>query len=285
MKLADHVRKSILEYPTLYKSDTYERSRLSVLNHLFLVIGNGYEWAYTMDPARGGYLTDHPNYYKRGDKEGDRKYDKPYGVEKYDREFSPNYFTNRLFHINLLNNRNARIVSVTPVTIGEGGIDDVYIEIEGLVEEIGENEFSFLKTPKLYEANRMSFGDNRPSFSPYPISNYSAIREIYDKNLFVQPDWLEGAVDVGKAALVYYSDSEQYKYDSYYPSPERIKGDEQTFEQRKKSGGDKAVKELRKVWGYKEGQTVAERKWENWNEFHSKSVQFLNDFIKKYDSK
>lgn len=39
------IRKSILQYPRLYA----EKARLGVLDHLYLVIGNGYEW-------KDGYL-------------------------------------------------------------------------------------------------------------------------------------------------------------------------------------------------------------------------------------
>lgn len=38
MKLEEHIRLSILNYPTIFKN------RSDVLDHLFCVIGNGYEW-------------------------------------------------------------------------------------------------------------------------------------------------------------------------------------------------------------------------------------------------
>ena len=44
MKLSEIIKNSILSYPTLYKFETEEQSRIAVLNHLFFVIGNGYEW-------------------------------------------------------------------------------------------------------------------------------------------------------------------------------------------------------------------------------------------------
>ena len=50
MKLKHNIRKSIRNYPLLYKAENYKKSEIAVLEHLFLVIGNGYEWF-------DGYLT------------------------------------------------------------------------------------------------------------------------------------------------------------------------------------------------------------------------------------
>lgn len=42
--LEDYIYASIYHYPGLYSRNTYEESRYSVLNHLFLVIGTGVEY-------------------------------------------------------------------------------------------------------------------------------------------------------------------------------------------------------------------------------------------------
>ena len=41
MKLKNYINKSILEYPLLYKAKNYDRSRLLVLDHIFITNGNG----------------------------------------------------------------------------------------------------------------------------------------------------------------------------------------------------------------------------------------------------
>ena len=82
MLLEDYIKKSISEYPSLYAKSNYKDSRISVLNQVFLVLGNGLDWAYTKNPKQGGYVV-YPNYYKfKGDYK--RKYDLPYGKEKYE---------------------------------------------------------------------------------------------------------------------------------------------------------------------------------------------------------
>jgi len=45
VKLNLHIAQAIREYPSLYRDVTYEKSRLKVLDQLFFVIGNGYEWS------------------------------------------------------------------------------------------------------------------------------------------------------------------------------------------------------------------------------------------------
>lgn len=44
MKLDLYVAKSIRDFPTLFRDVTYEKSRIKVLDQLFLVNGNGLEW-------------------------------------------------------------------------------------------------------------------------------------------------------------------------------------------------------------------------------------------------
>ncbi len=52
MKLQDHINQSIREYPSLFKAENMDKSSILVLNHLFLINGNGYEWF-------DGYLAEH----------------------------------------------------------------------------------------------------------------------------------------------------------------------------------------------------------------------------------
>jgi hypothetical protein len=44
MNVENTIKASILAYPRLYKDINYEYSRQKVLDHLFIVNGNGYEW-------------------------------------------------------------------------------------------------------------------------------------------------------------------------------------------------------------------------------------------------
>lgn len=54
MKLKDYILLLVYYYPGLYLTETYEESRILVLNQLFLVNGNGIEWAKTRDESKGG---------------------------------------------------------------------------------------------------------------------------------------------------------------------------------------------------------------------------------------
>jgi hypothetical protein len=44
MRLNNYIAKSIREYPKLFRDVTYEKSRVKVLDQLFLTNGNGMEW-------------------------------------------------------------------------------------------------------------------------------------------------------------------------------------------------------------------------------------------------
>ena len=78
MELEKYIFTKILRWPKLYKFKTFEKSRLFVLDHIFLVIGNGMEW--TKD-NQGSFITDTDN---RG---------KPY-IPILDQELPKDYFNN-----------------------------------------------------------------------------------------------------------------------------------------------------------------------------------------------
>lgn len=89
MTLDDTIRKCIFEYPSLYKDVSMQKSRIKVLDHLFLVIGNGFEW-------HDGYLYATSNEDVRT---GKIKMVKPkkYGKEKFDKKLDEKYFATPIY--------------------------------------------------------------------------------------------------------------------------------------------------------------------------------------------
>lgn len=96
MTVDDHVAQCIATYPTLFLLGTYEASKIKVLEQAFIVLGNGYEWAYTKDPTKGGYLIEPKSKKVKG--EWVRKYDEPYGKVKFHGNIQ-DYFTNPVYKI------------------------------------------------------------------------------------------------------------------------------------------------------------------------------------------
>jgi hypothetical protein len=84
MKLEDTIAKSLHDYPSLYKDTTWEKSRLKVLDHLFLVNGNGYEWY-------DGYLVD------KHDNTSSKKKLPKYGKQKYTWRPDDSWFSTKLY--------------------------------------------------------------------------------------------------------------------------------------------------------------------------------------------
>ena len=90
MKILDSVNESITQYPKLYLTKNYEHSKFLVLNHMFIVLGNGYEWAVTKNPKHGGYLTD--------EWEQKRTYNTPYGKKKCNVDITK-FFTEDVYEL------------------------------------------------------------------------------------------------------------------------------------------------------------------------------------------
>ncbi|MGD9157691.1 MAG: hypothetical protein PVG39_04750 [Desulfobacteraceae bacterium] len=72
--------EAVNNYPLLFYYNTYEASKLAVLHHAFLVLGNGMEWAYTQDKSKGGYVVDPKYTYDKTKDEYHRKFDPDYGT-------------------------------------------------------------------------------------------------------------------------------------------------------------------------------------------------------------
>ncbi len=88
MKLDLYVAKSIRDFPTLFRDVIYEKSRIKVLDQLFLVNGNGLEW-------KNGTLEDRykmtPKMAKRHAEELGEEYIPKSRVRST--KFEPDYFT------------------------------------------------------------------------------------------------------------------------------------------------------------------------------------------------
>ena len=112
---------------------------------------------------------------------------------------------------------------------------------------------------------------------------------MYYNNEFMQPDWIEESIILCKETLKYFYNEDLYKKDSYYPTENSIKVDLKHFQKREKEGGEKGIKELRKIWCYKDSEIcpdieeITNRKWKSWTEFHNRQIDFLNNFLKKFD--
>lgn len=93
MKISDYIAKSIMKYPSLYKSVDYEQSKLKVLNYIFFVSAS--EVADTGDESTGGYVVE-PRYME--DINGDyiRLKDEPYGLETHP-ELPEDYFQTKIY--------------------------------------------------------------------------------------------------------------------------------------------------------------------------------------------
>jgi hypothetical protein len=193
MQLNNLVEDLIYNYPLLYKSYNYTNSRLRVLNHLFLVIGNGYEWDITRT-----FLEDKDSNLIRS----------PY----LDKE----YFSRKLYSVNINDKRETVLQLIKDVyhyTIGK----EILFECEeSRIEEIN-NKVSH-SSEIIIEARS---GNN--ILIPYSVFDSSYISEIYKGNcqgntIYLNEDWLVGAIDICQYALNFYRDEEKFKHHYDYKS-------------------------------------------------------------------
>ena len=241
MKLEDHIKQSIHTYPTLYKDVDYARSRIKVLGHMFLTLGNGIEFAETTYLDQGGYLVSHrddvPNL--------------PYGERKYTGpELDEAYFAS----------------SITEPMFNEERKKDL--------------EF-FAKTPGILEIirHKVLVLESKKAYNPYPLCDIANIHVIAHKGIFMQPDWLSGGIDICKVALAYYKDPERYKEGSYYPSAKDIYSRARDLLTLLKDHGPLEYEKLRAQFDYSPDQTVIYNRTKDWVEFHEKVVQDYREIL------
>ena len=275
MKVSDFISQNIQEYPTLYKDVDYEKSKLKVLNHVFFTIGNGMVMAETVNPENDGYVVE-PKY-KRDKTTGDwtRIKDKSYGVAKY-KPIPKDYFESIVYYVYTL--AEAYPIETTKYK-SEQGRQRLYFRYSSKVDS-SQNE------PKVHKAESLY------SFQPYPFSKeYSIACKVFYDGIFLQEDWMNELIILCRRTLEYFTDEEQYKNDSYYPTERSIKYDVNYFKERFERGGMAAVNDLQKTWQYEVKDTLPDydevkaRKNDSWTKFHAKQLKFLNEFLEKFDKK
>lgn len=272
-RLDDVVRQSIYSYPTLYRQDNYEHSRLTVLNHLFLVIGNGYEW------HPDGYL-----YYVMPNKQGRKTLPKnffemnlyTFDLPKKSKADLEKALKNKFYYFRKEHYGNLSVVFEAEKKEAQK-LADIFAE-----NQTGTKTAHYAGTKEHYEFLR-KYGDVPDHFiiHPYPISEYSAISEIFNKrtnslhiqnfDLVPQPDWLAGAIDIAVATLDFYEDEEKAKYNSYHPR-KRMAITKREWEETK----DK------KNWNINPGESIEDYVYRHWNEYKEKQISFLTEFLKEF---
>lgn len=237
MKLIDAVKFSLIEYPTLYSSPSFESSKMRVYNQLFLVLGNGYEWAVSKKGFEG-YMIE-PKHYKYNG-EWVRKNDLPYGRQKCDVSLE-RLFSEPIIKIRQRDRKEESRWSVIPElkmvygdmykVIWHGFINDMPLKFRKCIPSYAskvksedcfpykdffiEEEYSKLLDYGLdYEYDSdyvVDFTCREYEETPYPFSfnlwpfmdkHYSKEPPINVK--LIKPDWREGMIECFEWAIKYY---------------------------------------------------------------------------------
>ncbi len=241
MRLEAYIRKIIFTYPSLFKDVNYEKSRIKVLGHIFWTIGNGLEIAYTKDKSKGGYVT-HDTYYRKGG-EWTRRYDKPYGREKFIE--LPKWFF------------NTKLTEEYELTKGMSNIAD--------------------KTHPTIDL------ESTHSYRPYPFSTkYSIGCKVLEGEIVLQEDWRNGLQDLIEETWKYFNDKERYKKDSYYPNEGYINRTTFSFSQGKEKGGVRKLRESWGYEPSDEVPTreeIIQKGEKTWKKYRERKIAYLQKFI------
>lgn len=269
MKIADYISKSIQEYPSLYKDIDYEKSKLHVLDHIFFTVGNGLDMAETENDLDGGYIVD-PIFEKNRNDDWIRVKDKPYGEETY-KKIPDDYFDSIIYYVN--STEKPIDINVIKKPFSK---DDILIRYNKKVD-------SFFSEPKLFKA------ENKNPFSPYPISkNCSIACEIYDKNLFLQKDWIDELVFLCEKTLEYFNDESQYINNTYYPNEFKINKTLNSLKKKLEESGLDGLNHLQEIWGFEKTsflpsiEEITLKENLNWNRFRTTQIEILSNLINRY---
>lgn len=278
MNLEKHIKWVIYNYPTLYRADTYEESRIFVLGHIFLSYGTGYEW------HPDGFLADLYNNYKFNqimDELPDGYFDKllyTMGIYAEDVKRVPDGLKNRFHYFVDRMNRtlycifeaenkdDARRViyeyGYKHFELGKANRykdNDIKIEMESIKKT--EDVFSGVFAQEAH-ATRESRRFHKPYYYvPNNMCKYSPIVEMINgetnsphienfKFTHFDPEWLQGAIDIVEYSLLFYEDPEKCELDSYHPV---------------NRGYDKDITE--------------EKKWEFWKTYKIEQMEKLTKFL------
>ena len=177
--LEDYIYHSIWGYPSLYSRNTHEESRRTVLDHMFLTIGNGVEYNSELKNFSPPNVKKLPEKTIKRIKAGEKIVVVYKGYDIKERHFYEDFIKSDQKHLlNVKNPRDWRLQeSLVKATVYP---DDHYMYIN-LLNKLKSNDGSFSR--------------------PYPYSlHYTPMwdreaKKLIDKELIL-PDWREGIVEI-----------------------------------------------------------------------------------------
>ena len=249
MKLEHLVNSCIYLYPTLYRANTYEESRLLVLDHIFLHYGTGLEW------SPKGFIADLIGYTKK---------DEPiFGISYPIKKLPDNYFDMNLWYMDILKKDLPKIkkelgknyyYTRPAMNDTKKGIEIVFEATDEFAEELTRKYEHFdegtkasrerfreiMKRDLESHAHKAisSFHDKAPVYqfknyqksvyTPGDMCRYSPIVEMLNGRTnsphidnfeltYIQPDILAGAIEIARYALNFYRNPDNHKHCYRHP--------------------------------------------------------------------
>ena len=289
MTLQEHIDFSIYNYPILYRCiDDPRMSRLLVLNQMFLVIGNGYEWE-----RDSGKLTTGT----------DTKVTLPEGY--YSKElYIYNVETEKIDAFKaFMASKGKNVYKTKEFRPGqhEFCIETTEEEAKAWAKDWHTDKFGMRgidRDPFIMSADaRLLRYEDEPGpplrdLCPYPLSRYSALVELtsgrsdalsrdggYSFDEYPpHPEWLDGAIEIATETLAYYNDPYRYYYNDRYT--DRMLPDEaHKYACAEVANELDTYKVRRRYLSYETPEEYVKRKWES---YRNEQIEMLTAFLNKF---
>jgi len=300
MKVIDTVNKHLAAHPSLYLKDSWERSKFAILHHIFIVLGNGIEWAQTKDPRCGGYLTN--PIMKKIDDEWTRVDDRNYGEVKFN--LDPRFFKEQLYEYGIIKHEEDWIFKLmgARLSFNEGDYEKIRNVFESQIPRLrgkwvkeGEKNIpkdtKFVLSPRPREPITIA-GITSPEQedSPYPNfqKEYSPFWESGCD--YIQEDWRLAAIEHLEHWKKYFVDDART---IHYHFRWKGKTVEEVIQRAKEGAAKKNEKDwieyLRREWvwpGFNPDKSNQENADDNWFVIQKpKTQKFLDETLAKLQSK
>lgn len=216
MKLESYIAGCVWEYPSLYYRNDWKTTRQLVLNHLFLVNGNGIEYHNPQNlPGKGIFKGGSRDKIRSKNKEIQNRFKSGEKLvriyNKIDKKWVNRKFDDFVF---IWPDRESKEYGMF--------LDDYlklnkkYLEVGSKIKYNDSKTLSFNNLIEIYPEI-----DKKYNWSPYPFSfKYNPLWDWENNKLIpkenIAPDWLAGILEIWKQARDWVEDDNKFLKDEYF---------------------------------------------------------------------
>ncbi len=294
MKVIDCVKKSFFKYPSLYAHRDFNKIKFSFLEHCFIVSGNGYDWANTKNPKKGGYLTELSYHNNK------IVYSLDYGKEKVDIDITPYLSAEKIYELEEIDHKATKDVEKLFNSIGVkefpirgliGYEKDKSIQKLWLKEDFSKLPNRTLMPDSQYNESYKYFlreFEFKEGIKDSPYPNFSKNRGCFwkDGSEYIQEDWKIEGINHLSYWKEYFNDTERVKSYSSYPKYDETEDQKMLDILKSQIKQGQKLEAVLKNYGYKlfdlnDKDAYREAIKERWDTDYKNILEFIDETIYK----